>query len=303
MSPVTLAVAPIFALILLGLVLRRINFPGPDFWPVSERLTYYVLFPALLISGLSGRSYDASAIGLSAVLFLSICLVAGGVSLLRVRVAGNGPAFTSVFQGAIRPNTYVGFSLAAALLGPDWMTLSAVALLTIVPLVNVLCVLTLVRHGGNGGGPGRIVIELAKNPLILACVVGFALNGFDVALPQVVEDWLVILGKAALPMGLLAVGAALRLEGLAGHVRPVVSASLAHLVALPLTAWLLSLLFGLSPVARDAALIYTAIPVAVSAYILARQMGGDHKLMAVIITVETALSAATLPVILGLLGR
>ncbi|MEF2231438.1 MAG: AEC family transporter [Pseudodesulfovibrio sp.] len=303
MSPVMLAVAPIFALILLGLVLRRINFPGPDFWPVSERLTYYVLFPALLISGLSGRSYDNSAFGLSAVLFLSICLVAGGVALLRVRVASNGPAFTSVFQGAIRPNTYVGFSLAAALLGPDWMTLSAVALLTIVPLVNVLCVLTLVRHGGNGGGPWRIVVELAKNPLILSCVAGFALNGFDVALPQVAEDWLVILGKAALPMGLLAVGAALRLEGLAGHVRPVAAASLAHLVALPLAAWGLSLLFGLDPVARDAALIYTAIPVAVSAYILARQMGGDHKLMAVIITVETALSAATLPVILGVLGR
>ena len=302
MSVVLLAVAPVFALILLGFVLNRLDFPSVGFWPASERLTYYVLFPALLISGLSGRSYDSSAIGLSAVLFLSLCLVAGGISLLRVRVASNGPAFTSVFQGAIRPNTYVGFSLAAALLGPDWMTLSAVALLTIVPLVNVLCVLTLVRHGGNGGGPGRILIELARNPLILSCVVGFALNGFDVALPQIMEDWLVILGKAALPMGLLAVGAALRLEGVAGNIRPVVAASLAHLVALPLAAWTLSIVFGLSPAARNAALIYTGIPVAVSAYILARQMHGDHKLMAVIITVETALSAVTLPIILGLLG-
>ena len=303
MSPVILAVAPIFGLIFLGFFLRRLEFPGPGFWPVSERLTYYVLFPALLVSGLSGREFDDSATGLAAVLFLAICLVAAVLVVFRRLTGTDGPGFTSVFQGAIRPNTYVGLSLAAALLGPDWMTLSAVALLTLVPLVNVLCVLVLTRHGSNGGGLGRTLLELAKNPLILSCIVGFALNGFDLVLPVVVTDWMVITGKAALPMGLLAVGAGLRFEGLRGQLVPVGAASLAHLVALPLAAFFLSLLFGLDPVSRDAALIYTAIPVSVSAFILARQMGGDHRLMAVIITMQTVLSGATLPVVLGILGR
>lgn len=303
MSPVILAVAPIFGLIFIGFLLYRLDFPGPGFWPVSERLTYYVLFPALLVSGLSGRQFDDSAFGLAATVFLAVLLVAGGMIAYRRVSTMDGPVFTSVFQGAIRPNTYVGLSLAAALLGPEWMTLSGVVLLTLIPLVNVLCVLVLSRHGDNGGGLKRTVVELAKNPLILACIAGFLLNGFDVTLPVVLNDLMSIMGKAALPMGLLAVGAGLRFEGIGCRIVPVVAASLAHLVILPVTAFLVAHLFGLSPVARDAALIYTAIPVSVSAFILARQMGGDHRAMALIITMQTVLSGLTLPFILGVLGR
>jgi Predicted permeases len=302
MSPILLAVAPIFGLILIGFLLRRIDFPGPGFWPVSERLTYYALFPALLVGGLSGRPFDESATGLAVTLFVSVCGVAAALLLLRRLLPMTGPAFTSVFQGAIRPNTYVGMSAAAALLGLDWMTLSAVALLTLVPLVNVLCVLVLSRHGSNGGGLRRTAVELARNPLILACVAGFMLNGFDIVLPAVLGDLLAIMGKAALPMGLLAVGAGLRLDGAGERALPVVVASAAHLVALPLAAFGCAVVLGLDGPSRGAALIYTAIPVSVSAFILARQMGGDHRLMALVITVETLLSAVTLPLVLAFLG-
>jgi hypothetical protein len=302
MSPVIFAVAPIFGLILIGFILRRIEFPGPGFWPVSERLTYYVLFPALLISGLTGRSFDESVTGLAVALFLAVCLVAVLLMVIRPLLGMDGPAFTSVFQGAIRPNTYVGLSAAAALLGPDWMALSAVAMLTLIPLVNVLCVLVLSRHGKNGGGPGRIALELSRNPLILACVAGFVLNGFSVVLPEVLLELLVILGKAALPLGLLAVGAGLQFRGLNEKMVPVVLASLAHLVVLPLAAYGCARLLGVDGVARDALLIFTAIPVSVSAFILARQMGGDHRVMALIITLQTVLSAVTLPLVLGILG-
>jgi hypothetical protein len=213
-----------------------------------------------------------------------------------------GPVFTSVFQGAIRPNTYVGLSAAAGLLGPDWMALSAVALLTLIPLVNVLCVLVLSRHGKHGGGLGRVGLELVKNPLILACVVGMALSVLKLPLPGVLLDLLTILGKAALPLGLLAVGAGLRFHGLGASTLPVALASLAHLVALPLAAYGCARLLGASGPAVTTALIYTAIPVSVSAFILARQMGGDHEVMALIITAQTVLSALTMPLILALLG-
>jgi len=284
MSTIIMAIAPIFGLISLGFILRRIEFPGPGFWPVSERLTYYVLFPALLVSGLAGRSFDESATGLAVVLFVAVSLVAVLLLAIKPFLRMDGPVFTSVFQGAIRPNTYVGLSAAAALLGPDWMALSAVALLTLIPLVNVLCVLVLSHHGRNCGGAGRVVVELVRNPLILACVVGFVLNGFDVVLPAVLNELLVITGKAALPLGLLAVGAGLRFESLHEQAVPVFLASLAHLAVLPLAA------------------LGCALPVSVSAFILARQMGGDHRCMALIITVQTILSAVTLPLVLGVFG-
>ena len=302
MSPVILAILPIFGLILIGFILYRLDFPGVGFWPVSERLTYYVLFPAMLVSGLSGRQFDASSMGLVLTLVGAVCLLGAFLVLTRTMFRLDGPVFTSVFQGAIRPNTYVGLSAAAGLLGPDWMALSAVALLTLIPLVNVLCVLVLSRHGKHGGGLGRVGLELVKNPLILACVVGMALSVLDIPLPGVLLALLTIIGKAALPLGLLAVGAGLRFHGIGASTLPVGLASLAHLVALPLAAYGCSRLLGVTGPAVTTALIFTAVPVSVSAFILARQMGGDHDVMALIITAQTVLSALTMPLILALLG-
>lgn len=303
MSPVILAVAPIFGLILIGFLLYRHEFPSKDFWPVSERLTYYVLFPALLVSGLSGREFEESATGLAVVLFLSVVIVSAALVAIRSRLPISGPIFTSVFQGSIRPNTYVGLSAAAALLGPNWMTYSAVALLTLVPLVNILCVFILSKHGNNSGGLKQTIFGIFKNPLIIACITGFILNGLHISLPVALNELLTILGKAALPLGLLAVGAGLRFEGLDKQLLPVGVASLAHLIVLPLIAFILALIGGLDPITRDAALIYTAIPVSVSAFILARQMGGDHRAMALIITTQTVISGITLPMVIALLGR
>jgi hypothetical protein len=302
MSPAIFAILPIFGLILIGFILYRLDFPGVGFWPVSERLTYYVLFPAMLVSGLSGRQFDASSLGLSLTLIGAVCLLGAFLVFTRTMFRLDGPVFTSVFQGAIRPNTYVGLSAAAGLLGPDWMALSAVALLTLIPLVNVLCVLVLSRHGRHGGGLGRVGLELIKNPLILACVVGMALSALKLPLPGVLLDLLTILGKAALPLGLLAVGAGLRFHGIGASTLPVALASLAHLVALPLAAYGCARLLGVEGPSVTTALIYTAIPVSVSAFILARQMGGDHDVMALIITAQTVLSALTMPLVLALLG-
>ncbi|NDV20382.1 AEC family transporter [Pseudodesulfovibrio sp. JC047] len=301
MSVVIFAIVPIFGLILFGWILYRLDFPGQGFWPVSERLTYYILLPALLVQGLSGRTFQADGLPLAGAVFLAVLSSALLARIVWPLLKLDGPAYTSLFQGAFRPNSYVGLSIAASLLGPDWMTLSAVALLTMIPIINVLCVLTLSRHGTPVGPNEGVAVKLAKNPLILACVVGLTLNVLHVPLPAMLSDFLDILGRAALPMGLLAVGAGLRLEKVVGGKRSLIASSLIHLVLFPLMAAGYCTLFGGSANATLTAVIYTAIPVSVSSFILARQMGGDHRLMSQIITFQTLLSAISLPVILGLL--
>lgn len=303
MLSIIYAVAPIFALIFVGFGLRRMNFPGDGFWPVSERLTYFILLPALLLQGLSGKELHADLLPLSATVLSAVLTVALMARLVWPMLKLDGPAYTSLFQGAFRPNTYIGMSIAAALLGPDWLTLSAMALLAMIPVINVLCVLTLSRHGeGGGSGIGRVLKELVKNPLIIACVIGLTLNLMHLSLPRVLNDLLDILGRAALPMGLLAAGAGLRLEKLDGGKRSLAVSSGLHLVVLPVVALCFSYLFGADAEARLAAIIYTAIPVSVSSFILARQMGGDHRLMAQIITFQTLAAMVTLPIALMILG-
>lgn len=303
MQQVFLSVFPVFGLILFGHVLFRMNFPAREFWPASERLTYYALFPAMLVSGLVGRHFESGTVTLALCVGGALALTAGIMMVLRSRFGLSGPVFTSVFQGSIRPNTYVALSLAAALLGPQWMRLAAVALLVSIPLVNVLCVLVLAWHGNNGPpGAGGVLRQLATNPLILACLFGMSLNGMDIRLPAMVQSFLEILGRAALPMGLLAVGAGLRPAATSGHFRAAIISSAAHLVMLPVLAMSLCLVLGGDAQTMRAAIIFTAIPVAASSFILARQMGGDHEAMAAVITVQTALSVVSLSFILALVA-
>jgi len=299
MLSIILVIVPIFALIFVGFGLRRMDFPGPGFWPVSERLTYFVLFPALLIQGLSGKELSPDLLPLSATVMCAVLAVALMARLIWPVLKLDGPAYTSLFQGAFRPNTYIGLSIAAAMLGDQWMTLSAMALLAMIPMINVICVLTLSKHGRSGGKSiADVLLELVKNPLILACLTGLTMNLMHISLPSVLDDLLGILGKAALPMGLLAAGAGLRFQRIDGGKRSLVTSSVLHLVVLPLVAAGFAVLFGADEAARQTAIIYTAIPVSVSSFILARQLGGDHRLMAQIITFQTLISAFTLPVAL-----
>ncbi len=213
------AVAPVFALILLGFGLRRLGFPGDDFWPHCERLVYYLLFPALLVTRLAVVPLQAEPLAdLALALVLPTLAVSAGLLLLRPLAGLSAAGFTSVFQGGIRFNTYIALALGAALDPARGLELTALAAAMLIPLVNLLCVSVLVLFGrdSRAGWPGLLLRGLARNPLILACLAGLAINALGLALPAVATDTAGLLGQTALPLGLLAVGAGLTLGSVPG---------------------------------------------------------------------------------------
>jgi len=292
------ALAPIFALILLGLGLRRIGFPGDSFWPAAERLTYFVLFPALLTHRLALSRLGDYAVGSVAMVVVTLLLVMTALLyVLRPWLKVDGPAFTSVYQGTIRFNTYVGLAVALAVFHTEGGAVAALIMAMMIPLINVLCVLVLSAHAGRSTTMTGILRNLIANPLILACLTGISLNLSGIGLPWGSAAVLEILARAALPLGLLAVGAGLRLEGLS---RPGMLATVSALKLLVLPALAALLCFIVQPGRIETAVLMTfaALPGASTAYILARQMGGDAPLIAAIITVETGLALVTLPAVL-----
>ena len=165
-----------------------------------------------------------------------------------------------------------------------------------VPIVNVVSVATLSRFGKEGRvGLGRMVAQIVANPLILAVAAGALVNGIDRGLPILLDSLFEVLGRAALPLGLLAVGAGLEIGELRKTLAATLIAAAFKLVVMPALA--LGGLVALRLAGMDAGILmlFAAAPTAISSYILARQMGGDHRLMASIITVETVLAMATLP--------
>ncbi len=309
MLTIALALAPIFLLILLGHALKRTRFLPDAFWPPAEKLTYYVTFPALLLGNLAGADLHGLAWGPVAAVAAGATLAAGLLSVLTRPLLGAGPAaFTSAFQGSVRPNTYVGLAGAAALFGEAGITVTAICVAAVVPLVNVLAVAVLTRVVPGRDGPGLTAVlrGIATNPIIRACVLGILLNLLGWPLPPVLKPFLEILARAALPVGLLAVGAGLAMDALRGAVRPALAASLLKLVVLPVLAAAALAWLGLDgpgrTVVAGTVVLYAGLPCSASAYVLARQMGGDAPLMANIISVQTVAAVVTLPLVLRLLG-
>jgi Predicted permeases len=302
MQPIIIALWPVFALLLLGFLSRRSGFPGEGFWQPAEKATYYVLFPALLVERLANAQLAGDdSIRLAALVVVVLVIAAlfccACKPLLRLTV----PAFTSFFQGSVRFNTYVALAVTAALHGSEGIVLAAVITAVMIPLLNLFSVLAFALTSEQAFSPRQLLMTLARNPLILACLLGIALSLSGAALPLGVTSVLELLGRMALPMGLLAVGAGLDLRALRGGGRALVAASLIKLLFLPLLAFALAGLWQLDLLTTSVVVIFAAVPTATSAYILARQMGGDAELMAGIITAQTMISMLTLPVVLILL--
>ncbi|MFD2189858.1 AEC family transporter [Pistricoccus aurantiacus] len=296
-SAVEDALGPLFLLILLGTLLRWRRWPGADFWPRLERLIYFLLFPAMLLATLATTDVSRLPVARMALALLGAMIVfACLLWALRRRIEPEGAGFTSVFQGSLRFNTYVGVAGAAALHGNAGATAAAVAVALMVPVVNVLCVTSFVAAGTLGTASIRKSLgALARNPLILACLLGIALNLSGLGLPGWSEETVSLLGRAALPLGLVAVGVALRPATLLRLDRSVWAANLTKLLLMPALVLGLATLLELDPVSRDVALLFAALPTATSAYILSRQLGGDAELMAALITGQTLLAMLTLP--------
>lgn len=304
MESITAALGPLFLLILFGAVLGYWRWPGTDFWPQMERLIYFVLFPAMLVGTLATADVSQVPVGRLALVLLG-AMALFGLLIWRLRhlLKLTPAAFTSVFQGAVRFNTYVGVAGAAALHGGLGATTAAVAVALMVPVVNVMCVASFVAAGTLGSASmGKSVMALVKNPLILACLAGIALNLSGIGLPGWSQDTVGLLGRAALPLGLIAVGVALRPAALLRIDRGVLATNSIKLMLMPALVLALAWALGLDTVSRDVALLFAALPTATSAYILARQLGGDAELMAAIITGQTLLAMFTLPLWLQLAG-
>ncbi|MFN0182749.1 MAG: AEC family transporter [Aquabacterium sp.] len=278
---------PDFGLIALGWALCRYTPLDRTVWDGVERLVYFVLFPALLFQAIVRQPLPGTEMAQLAGIGLAITASGIVLALPLGRWPGvNARQHAAGAQTAFRFNTYLALALAERLGGAAGLAWVAVLISVCVPLCNVAAVWPLARQGGHGYGR-----ELARNPLILATVGGLAFHLLGGRLPELGATTLQRIGSAALPLGLMAVGAGLRLGALREGPRlAAVLMGIRHLV-LPAVAITLVLAAGLPPLQQVVIVAFAATPTAASAYVLATRMGGDGAYVAGLITLSTLLAA------------
>ncbi len=283
--------------------LRRGGFLDGAFWPGAERLAYFVLLPSLFFHGLATAQLDALPVAeLALTLILATSAVAGLVVAARPLMRIDGPAFTSVFQGAVRFNNYVGVTLAAGLCGAKGIALAAICNAAIVPTVNILCVVVFARHGSARLSGAGIARQIATNPLVASSLAGIVFRMLGLHLPPGLEPALRTLGGASLPVGLLCIGAALEFGAVRAGTGLIAGASAVKFLLMPAATVVTALIVSLSGPALTVALVFQVLLTASSSYIMARQLGGDAPLMAGIIAAQTLMAVAAIPLVLTVIA-
>lgn len=299
------ALTPIFAVILVGFALSRLKVSSPVGWSEIERLTYYLFFPSLLVLRLANSSFDLEQIiELSWVIGLALLVISLLIVGLREFIASDVATMSSVYQGSIRFNTYIGLATIDILLGDSGLATAALCLAVYIPLVNILSVISLSLKGE--GGARRIYMmvgSVLSNPLVIACVLGCSISYANFTIPQLAQDLLEILSEPALPLGLLAVGAGIRFVSIGEQSWQLIVSIVSKLLVFPTIILLSCILFDVNSQTAKVLVLLTALPAPPSAYILARQLGGNESLMANIITCQTLAAFFMIPVWIEATGR
>jgi malonate transporter and related proteins len=285
---------PEASLIIIGLLLKR--FAGwPDgFWISAEKLVYYVMFPALLFNSIVKTPLSLQASG--AALGVAVAALCFGIALAHTSKWLLNPdprRFASGVQCAFRFNSYVALAMAERVGGQPGLALCALVVGVTVPICNFAAVYPLARHSG-----ANFFAELLKNPLILATSTGLLANLAGLHLPDPVSLTLSKLGAAALALGLICVGAGLRFGEQVqarSEIRLTIWVQMVKSIALPAFAWWASRWIGLGTMEKSIVTLYSAMPTASAAYILANRMGGDGPYVAHLISISLVLSMFALP--------
>jgi malonate transporter len=308
MLAVIAALVPVFLLIATGFALRRWLIQQDAHWIGLERILYYVMFPALLVESLSRADLSkvpVLAVGgtlLTAVLLMSaLCLALR--PLLGRHLGTSDATFTSLFQGATRWQTFVALAVAGNLYGDLGLALASVAMVAMIPVLNALAVWVLARYATPTRPDWRSVpLVIVQNPFIWACGIGLALNPLAAWIPGPAHAFVDALGRSSLALGLLIVGAGLRVGELIQPNATMFLACALKLIVMPAIAIAIGMALGLSGTNLAVVACCASVPASSNSYVLARQMGGDAPLMAQILTVQTALAALTMPVVLSLVS-
>jgi len=301
------SILPIFLLVLLGVALRRSPLIDGTFWNGLEQCGYYVLFPALLFHTLARADFtsiDLHVVGMTAIgVVLLMCLFVLLLWPALRRIGVRAPAFSSLFQAATRWNSFIALAIANKLYGATGLTVVAVVMAAIIIPLNFINVSVLLWFSGAHRGYWQFTLRVISNPQIVSSALGVTVNllGIPIYEPLMVAVGLV--AQASLSLGLIAVGAGLKVRD-AVRPRPMVLVGTAiKLIVFPVVMIGIATLVGIGGQPLVLLALSAAVPTAMNGYILAKKMGGDAELYAATATVQTAASFLTIPAVLLFAGQ
>ncbi len=306
MIEILLKTLPFFALIGLGWAAAATRFFPAEGAAWLTRFVFYFALSAMLFRFAAGvdlaQLFDLRFV--LAYLLVSSAVWAVGLWVARARGLGLAEAAMEAQCCMIGNTGFLGVPMLVVLLGPA--AIGPVLMVLIIDMLVFSTLITLIVHSTRNGGISVAAIlpvlrGIAANPMILAMVAGLSWGGFGLPMPAPLDEFLSILGAAATPGALFAIGASLAGRSLA-RLAPSAWLSGAKLVLHPAAVGLAAWALGVDPVAAGVMVVAAGLPVAGNVYILAQHFGLAQQRVSTAILISTAASILTIPALILLIG-
>ena len=294
---------PVFALLLLGNLMKRYRLSNEAFLKTSDQLVYFIFFPTMLFWKIGGAPSPSAVdarlcLAALAALFFIYILSCGAIRIFNVTSFQAG----SFSQSCYRFNTYIGVAIVMNALGTHGVRLFGILIGFLIPVINVLAVSTLIWFSDKSFTPkerARITLKaIISNPLILACIAGIFYAKFVNIFPVFLENSFQLMSYATLPLALFSIGGVLTLDNLKGHLKVSFLASIIRLLIYPITGFLFLKWFNVTGPAFKVGMIFFTLPTSSAIYVLSSQLNSDTELASASIVLSTLLSFVSLSIVL-----
>ena len=290
------AVLPTFLIMAVGFLARQIRLLNDGDVSTMNNLAFKLFLPVMLFQNIYSSDL-ASSVKPGLLLYAVVAVLAAyGLSIAYTLLTVKDKSKQSVYiQGIYRSNfVVIGLPLASALM--DGADTSSVALLTavVVPLFNVLAVICLESFSGRRVKPLKLLLDVMKNPLIIASAIGVLFSALHITLPEAIGKAVSDFSKIGSPLMLFLLGAFLRFDSIRRHAHHLVRICTMRLVVIP--AIFLGIAFALGFRGMEFAGLIGVFgsATAVSSFTMAQHMGGDGELAGDIVISTSVLCSVTL---------
>lgn len=278
-------VAPLFFMMVLGYFLKYIKMYDQHTLDIMNKIVFKVFLPVLLFYNVYttdlGEALDLKLIlyAASGVLILFFLLL-----LIVPRLEKENPKRGVLIQGVFRSNFVIfGIPVATSIYGEGNVGTTAMLIATIVPLFNVLAVISLEIFRDSQINVKKIAKGVITNPLIVAAVIGIIFLLIGIQLPTSVLSTVKDISKMATPLGLILLGASFSFSDVKKYLNETIIIVIVKLILVPAIMVPLSVFLGFRGIALLTLTIIYGAPTGVSTFQMAKQMDGDSDLAAQII--------------------
>jgi malonate transporter len=299
---------PVIIVIAVGLFLREFKIVSKENWLGIELLSYWLLFPILVIFSLLKMDLSKISLGSITKSYLLAVLVQLVIiwmlrKPLREFLGVNGRSFSTIFQTSTRWNAFMALAIANNFAGDQGLAIVALIMAVTLPVLNVVNIVVLTLCCSDTKPTiAATVINTLKVPIIWGALFGLSLNLAQVPIYEPLIVSFDIIGRAGLGVGLLTIGAGLHLKAMVRPKITVLVGFTAKLILFPLLVFISCLVFQVSGLALQISIISASVATAMNGYVLARQMGGDADLYATTASLQVVGSMFSIPMMLWLIS-